>query len=52
MLHITGSYQGNSIDLEVFDAPPDDATVEMVVEHWSGSLRIKGPAGSQESETK
>ena len=39
VLDVTGWYQGHPVWLRIFDAPPDDASVDTVIEHHSGRLR-------------
>jgi hypothetical protein len=41
VLDLTGWYWGHPVWLRTFDAPPDDGTIDTVIEHRSGRLRIK-----------
>ena len=43
VLDLTGWYCGHPIWLRIFDVPPDDGTIDTVIEHWSGRLRPKEP---------
>jgi hypothetical protein len=41
VLDVVGWYDGHPVWLRIFDAPPDDATIDTVLEHGSGRLRPK-----------
>jgi hypothetical protein len=43
VLDLLGWYTGHPVRLRIFDEPPDDATVDSVIEHRSGRLRPKDP---------
>jgi len=45
VLDLSGWYCGHPILLRIFETPPDDATIDTVIEHRSGRLRPKDQPG-------
>jgi hypothetical protein len=41
VLDVLGWYEDHPVWLRVFDAPPNDAQIDTIFDHWSGRLRIK-----------
>src|SRR4051794_29890656 len=41
VLDLTGWYQGHPVWLRTFDAPPEDASIDTVIDHWNKRLRPK-----------
>jgi hypothetical protein len=43
VLDFLGHYQDHPVYLRIFDAPPDDATIDTVIDHKTGRYRPKEP---------
>jgi hypothetical protein len=43
VLDVMGWYRGHPVWLRIFDVPPDDGSIDTVIDHRSGRLRPKVP---------